>query len=279
MPDVPRFATGGKVSFAPVGTSLDDKSAWTELPVRDCSYSFSEWGESNLQPYTSAIDQMVARMAREEYGNFRRRWATGGHPQAFKRNVKDSIINERSKPVGLTKRHEYIDSDGDKVTASYAVPAGATACLQVEDCDTACAYVSKTDSVALALNVLGYDRPGTAQSSFVAEVGNYTAGQATPGGQHSRDALLAEAIAKLQAVDSFDQREVERKEFEAKAAAKRDAEYAKHKQDSFDRAKQAYADAIRDQIAVGINADSAAKVQAALSAYNTARRKLEGLPG
>jgi hypothetical protein len=207
-------------------------------------------------------------------------------PSRWLLGCTDPYINERSKPMGLTKDHRYKDRDGDvvEITKASLTTAGA-ALVSVNGGERA--YISPKFSVPLALNMLGCDRPSAAQFSFVAEVGNYTAGKATPTGQYSRDALLAEAIASLRAVDAYDQRQAERKaeedakakaEAEAAAKAKRDAEYARHKQESYERAKVTYADAIRDQIASGITPESAAKVQAALSAYETARRKLEGLP-
>jgi hypothetical protein len=203
-------------------------------------------------------------------GYFQQRWMTGIDPQTF------PITNERSKPVGLKETERYKDASGRNLLVGYSEFSHPDK-MWIRTTSTEGAYIRNADAIALALNVLGHDRPGTLHTSFIAEVGGYTAGRSIPGGKHSRDGLLADAIASLQAVDAYDQREAKRKA-EEEAAAKRAADYAKHKQESFDRAKQAYADAIRDQIASGIDAESAARVQAALSAYETARRKLEGLP-
>jgi hypothetical protein len=283
----------GSVYAAPVGTPLGsadwklvghttDGVTMTETFKLGADRARLWFGESTPPPVPD-LSAKVARMVSDAYlGNFRQRWAIGFDQKTF---------NERSKPMGLTKDHEYTDNEGDAIRVEAADPLDARDAVaflnikQVDDDEGF--YVLPAFSIPLALNVLGYDRPSAAQFSFVAEVGNYTAGKTAPTGQYSRDALLAEAIASLRAVDAYDQRQVERKakedakakaEAEAAAKAKRDAEYARHKQESYERAKVTYADAIRDQIASGITPESVAKVQSALSAYETARRKLEGLP-
>jgi hypothetical protein len=200
------------------------------------------------------------------YGGIGRRWMTGIDPQTFPK------VDERSKPVGLTTSHIYTDQDNDSIEVTQT--SNAVACVTVNG--GRAAYVKAEHSVPLALNVLGHDRPHSL-TDYKATVGGQSAYSVTIESQAQRDRALAGAIASLKSVDRYDQKAAQRKA-EAEAQAKRDAEYAKQKQESFDRAKQAYADAIRDQIASGIDAESAAKVQAALSAYETARRKLEGLP-
>jgi hypothetical protein len=258
----PRSATLPSVGGQPAGFA-NEAPAWLRNDLWPDEYNRC------LKPYVSAIDQIVDRLAREEYSNFRQRIVLGFDP---------ANINERSKPVGLTKEHSYTDNDGDKLTVEEN-PDDDLAIAWVSHLSENGFNVTAENSVPLALNILGYDRPSSAP--YVAGPTTYngrTANRSIPTSKSTRDAHVAEAIDLLIGADIFDQREVERKEFEAKAAAKRDAEYAKHKQESFDHAKQSYADAIRDQIASGIDAESAAKVQAALSAYETARRKLEGLP-
>jgi hypothetical protein len=198
-------------------------------------------------------------------------------------------INERSKPVGLTTSHKYTDNDGDtiEVNAAHHGGDGVTAVLKATDSDSgeyASVYVNAVDGIPLALNMLGHDRPHIL-SNFETTVGEATHHGVVIVSTEHRDRTAAAAIAYLKSVDRYDQRQAERKakedakaKAEAAAKAKRDAEYAHHKRESYERAKVTYADAIRDQIASGITPESVAKVQSALSAYETARRKLEGLP-
>ncbi|MDR6794334.1 hypothetical protein J2X12_002929 [Pseudarthrobacter oxydans] len=266
----PWSATLPSASWKPAGFA-NETPAWLRNDLWPDEYNRC------LQPHISNIDRMVERLARDQYSNFRQRWMTGIDPQTFP-------INERSKPMGLTTSHKYTDNDGDTIKVSEAdswAKSDVVALLEATDSDSgesASVYVTPEYSVPLALNVLGYDRPHIL-SNFETVVGNSTSLGVVINSSEMRDKTLANAIAYLKSVDRYDQRTAERKaEEEAAAQAKRDAEYAKQKQESYDRAKRSYADAIRDQFATGINAESTAKVQAALSAYETARRKLEGLP-
>lgn len=141
---------------------------------------------------------------------FRRRFILGADA---------TIINERSEPVGLTKEHVYKGRDGDKVTASFAVPDYATATLKIEDCDTACAYVSEADSIPLALNVLGYNRPPSAHGGAgPTSYRGHEADTAIPGSQTTRDKNVALAIDLLLGADIFDQRQAAFKAEEANRA-------------------------------------------------------------
>lgn len=270
---------------------------------------FDESGEftptANLKPHLDVVNRVAANMAKasesltirspfkwpaslsfnlpdldkealELYYGMPQRCLTGINPAKW----DAAIIDERSKPVGLTKEHVYTDEDGDTIEVQKKNEGEPHAVIGVKD--ESYAYIQPEYSIPLALNVLGYDRPSA--KPYAAGPTKYrdaTANEAIPGSQIARDTNIAKAIDLLIGADIYDQRIAKRKADEdAKVEADKAAlaSYVKHKQESFDRAKLAYADAIRDQIASGIDAESAAKVQAALSAYETARRKLEGLP-
>lgn len=221
---------------------------------------------------TADLRVLEKQLTEQLLGYSPQRWITGIAPPT-----------ERSKPLGLTKEHTYTDNDGDyiEIDATTSTPE-SVAMLTVTNNDSgrlASAYIGKSDSIPLALNALGWDRPDvTARSWPKTVVGNETSDMPIPRKIDERDRLHALAIECLRAVDIYDQRVAQRKQHEEEAEAKRKAEYEASKKESFERAKEAYADAIRDQIAAGIDADSTAKVQVALSAYETARRKFEGLP-
>jgi hypothetical protein len=225
----------------------------------------------SLAPHLDAINRIIERMTTGEgRSGFPQRWITGIAPPT-----------ERSKPLGLTKNHEYPDFEGDAIKATTIdADIDARGAALVIQAPRGGAYVDPQHALPLAINVLGHDRLGASDRIPAVTVGEFTAdGEAyAPSSQWERDKNAAWAISYLLGADRFDQRQLERKKHEEEAEAKRKAAYEAHKKESFERAKEAYADAIRDQIAAGIDADSAAKVQAALSAYETARRKFEGLP-
>jgi hypothetical protein len=132
---------------------------------------------------------------------------------------KTETSNERSKPVGLKEAHNYTDNDGDKLTIEEN-PDDDLAIAWVSDLSEDGFNVTVENSIPLALNVLGYDRPD-AGAAVEAIVGRYGFGR-NPNhisGKDSRDELLAQSIANLLAIDAYDQRAAERKaEEEAKAA-------------------------------------------------------------
>ena len=226
------------------------------------------WLRNDLRPYLNVIDEAVASMASAQLGGFRQRFMAGAIPVT---------LNERSKPVSLTKYHTYTDNEGDSIRVEHDGPEGVVAYLDIDQVDgNDGVYVTPEFSIPLALNVLGYDRM-EALGGFTTTIGEATSHGVLVSSPQHRDRVLSIAVAYLKSVDRYDQREAA-KAFEAKVAAKRAAEYAKYKQESFDKAKSAYAAAVADQFWRGIDAESTAKVQAALSAYETARRKLEGLP-
>lgn len=274
---------GAQVWVAPVGANPNDADAWTPLSPAAQANGFMiagphSWGTSGLRPHVDKVDEIAANLAKAEAGRYY------GYPgQRYVIGIDAASLNERSKPVGLTKNHKYTDEDGDFIEVeprgSYA-SEDVVASFTVTDCashEEATTHLRQTDSVPLAINALGYDRAELLDNLVVQHEG-YVANGRVIRNEDERREVFAKAVAFLKSVDRYDQRDVQRKAAEAEAAAKREADYARHKQESFDRSKLAYADAIRDQIASGIDADSTAKVQAALSAYETARRKFEGLP-
>lgn len=211
--------------------------------------------------------------------------------------IDEATFNERSKPMGLSKTHEYATLGGptdrrlivEKVLGRN--PEDATAFLAAGDRRNG-VFVTNADSVPLALNVLGYDRPGTEMhAAGPTSYNGHVANKTIPTTQWKRDANVAKAIDLLRGADVFDQRtaankaadEVEaakKKAIEEAAAAAARAVVAEREiaELFLRKTKSAYSEAIADQFWVGINAESVAKVQSALSAYETARRKVEGLP-
>ncbi len=228
-----------------------------------------------------------------------------GHPVRFVTGIDPaawdaSIINERSKPMGLTNRHEYESprKSGRKlsITKSHFEEGVYITATRYDECEST--WVAKSDTVPLALNVLGYDRPDA--KPYAAGPTTYNgkvANRDIPSTESVRDAHVAEAVDLLRGASIFDQRAAARSA-SAEAAAKRDAEHAKRKaieeaaakaaraavaereiaERFFRKAKDAYSEAVAEQFWRGIDAESAAKVQSALSSYETARRKVEGLP-
>lgn len=192
--------------------------------------------------------------------------------------------------MGLTKEHHYEDADGDTIlvqdiSASSAKRRGATALLQAAGGGT---FVEPGNSVPLALNVLGYDRPGAGDGSSVSADGFFVPGIRIQG-DAQRAELAAKAISYLKSVDIYDQQAAERKAKEAEEAAAKAAELAAAKawvevanreiaERLLRKAKAAYQGAIIDAYKLETTPEVTAKLQAALSAYETARRKFEGLP-
>lgn len=184
-------------------------------------------------------------------------------------------INERSKPVGLTTHHKYTDNDGDTIEAFEAsswAREDALALLKATDNESgesASVYVSSANSIPLALNVLGHDRPeagtmvqATVGHSSAAFSGTYITGN------DKRAALLAEAIARLLAIDAYDQRLAERKA-EEEAAAKREAEHKK-RVDAKEFARKKLLDLTMTVADFGATPDRADELIAAAKDYKAA---------
>lgn len=164
----------------------------------------------------------VSDAARNLYlgGNaLQRSWLLGIDPAS---NI--SSPNERSKPVGLTREYRYTDNDGDFVEIDpanrIADPHDVVAVIETGSKGTA-AYIKNADSVPLALNVLGHDRPELARDTA------RTATAVVRGDGH-RDELLAQAAANLRAIDLYDQHVAKKRADEEAAAevAKAEAEVA-----------------------------------------------------
>lgn len=201
VPDADDYwvAQGVTAFIAPVGTPMSDSAAWQQIG----GPSGASFVDGRIVYDEATRDHLASNFC---------------IPQTFMVGIDPAASNERSKPMGLNKEHVYKDQDGDKVTASFAVPDYATATLTVDDGDTACAYVSKADSVPLALNVLGYNRPQhSGVGSVRASVNGITTTGYLPASQTLRDQRFAEAIAGLLAVDVYDQREASRKADEERA--------------------------------------------------------------
>ncbi|MBT2587986.1 hypothetical protein [Arthrobacter sp. ISL-95] len=282
-----RLGAQSRCWIAPVGTRLDE-AGWKPL------------GFISLDGF--ATPEQQAADAREKYC-IPQRFLAGMAPNSIELTMADlspealelyygspatrAVLgnespNERSKPLGLTKDHKYTDSDGDaiEVSAPHNAPEGTVAHLLIEQGgdDGVGVYVDASTSVPLAINVLGYDRPSAGRSAAGATRYNgHEVNRMIPGNHDERDANVAEAIDLLRGADIFDQREAS-KAAAAGAEAKRKADYEASKLESLNRAKSSFEDALTLAALDGASAESAAMVQAALSAYETARRKYEACP-
>lgn len=201
------------------------------------------WLRSDLRPHLDAVDKAVADMKRASEGcSTRQRGAiaTGISPQRWMDAVEnyampsrhivgidEPTFNERSKPMGLTKDHNYTDSDGDTITAQTvdsdsATERGATTLLCAGGGGT---YVEAAAAIPLALNVLGYDRMGKL-GGFETTVGVYVSHGVLVNSQEKRDRALAIAVANLKSIDRYDQRADERRAAEEANAAALEAKEA-----------------------------------------------------
>jgi hypothetical protein len=113
--------------------------------------------------------------------------------------------------VALTKSYKYIDNDGDEITVSEAPEwvANIVATLEARDVDEdegATVYVTSRDSVPLALNMLGYDRPEDGPL-MPASVSVDDAVAFLADSQAARDLQVKNAAALLMAVDAYDKRQ------------------------------------------------------------------------
>lgn len=187
---------------------------------------------------------------------------------------------ERSKPLGLTKDYEYPDFEGDAIKAmSIDDDIDARGAALVVSAPAGGAYVDPKHALPLAINVLGYDRPSAERfEAGPTEYNGHKANRLIPSSQSLRDANIAEAIDLLIGADIFDQREAGRAEAAAKRKAEQEAQTRAARQSSLNKAKAIFEQAAAAAALSGASAETAARVQAALSAYETARRKFEGLP-
>ena len=244
-----------------------------------------------------------AQSAIDYYSGPPQRWVAGMPPVITTplKNLSQEMLdlyfgkttrNERSKPVGLTKEHVYkVDADGRELSIEGSVRDPRSAYISVLNRKTsrgAAIWLDHADTIPLAINVLGYDRPSAERNAAGPTTYNgHTAHATIPSSQERRDANVALAIDYLRGADIYDQRQAEleaeekakaAREWEEKVASERNAREAAARERAAERAKEAYVSAIIEQHQTGVTAESVAKVQAALSAYETARRKAEGLP-
>lgn len=254
---------GAQLFTAPIGTKLGEPG-WT--PLHDVSQVdiAPAFVKSDLTAQVREISSIGNLLAEHYLGRSSQRWITGIAPPT-----------ERSEPLGLTRDYTY--DDGDNAYISVHPKEGdepEDVVALIEAPDGVMPYVRAKDSVPIALNILGRDRPTPGASVMVA-VGRHAAGYTSDAisGSDSRDRLLVAAIANLLAIDAYDQRCAE-----SKAEAKRKADYEASKLESLNRSKAIFEQTLTAAALGGASAESAAKVQMALSAYDTARRKYEGLP-
>lgn len=198
--------------------------------------------------------------------------------------------------MGLTKTHDYKSQGNEgRVLIAEAVigrdPSISTVFLAPESNRADGVFIKNADSIPLALNVLGYDRDDIA-SGYINEptvVGGQQANEPTPRTTAERNKRVATAIDYLRGADIFDRRQAEHVAAEEAAAverkAKEEAEAARRKvaereiaERHFRKARWAYQDAIIEAYESDTTPESTAKLQSALSSYETARRKFEGLP-
>jgi len=109
----------------------------------------------------------------------------------------------------LTKRHEYVDSDGERIGVDNAEgnPDDTIAWLDTDPEGTSDGfYVDVRSSVPLALNILGHDRPDDDPLATRFAVESSVAHIAST--QSARDIQLNLAAALLKAVDGYDRRAV-----------------------------------------------------------------------
>ena len=146
--------------------------------------------------------------------------------------------------MGLTKKHEYTDGDGDAIRIQKWTAGGHVAHIEAAKYGS---FVNAADSIPLALNVLGHDRPQLGEPAAVRSAGDayYVV---VIGSDAHRDELLARAAANLRAIDLYDQHVVKKKADEEAAAKAAEAEEAlKAKAYAEIKVAQAKRDAERDK--------------------------------
>jgi hypothetical protein len=225
---------------------------------------------------------------------FPQMWVTGrGSDGSFEVTMPQSnasTINERSKPVGLTKEYRYEDRHNNRrLEIERSIDDSQSVYINVSNrvnSSSAGLWLDYADAVPLALNVLGYDRPTLGERQGALAGGWYDAGMVVTSDSH-RDKQLAQAAASLRAIDLYDQHLVKKRADEAAAAKAAEIAAAKARVEvanreiaerHFRKAKAAYQDALIDAYRGETTPELAAKLQVALSAYEAARRKVEGLP-
>jgi hypothetical protein len=120
------------------------------------------------------------------------------------------VQNHERDQMKLTKDHKYTDGDGDtiRVEANGGGPEG-TIYLAIDQVDgNEGAFITKADSVPLALNILGHDRPDDDPLATSFDVNGRFAHLADS--KSDRHAQLDVAAALLMAVDAYDRRAVRR---------------------------------------------------------------------
>jgi hypothetical protein len=190
-------------------------AGWTEVGYtsRDGIW-FDESHEFRAADLTALQDRI--NKAATECSWPSQRWMTGVGPHWWPQSVElpgntssaGITINERSKPMGLTKEHAYKDNFGDAVKVSHEV--GDNFPLIETDDGAGGVYIDAETAVPLALNVLGHDRPSLGDLALTSTV--------VVRGDGHRDELLAQAAANLRAIDLYDQHVAKKKADEVAAA-------------------------------------------------------------
>ena len=279
MPIAERLGARSRCFVAPVGSDPNDRSVWTEigsvdgdaLTLEKAAHSYS-WPTRHLvgtQPGTYEVQFSTMNLSQElldlYYG-------------------KTSTSNERSKPMGLKETVHHEDANGRIITIGYQ-----------EDRDSgkgwirtssSGAYIEDAHIIPFALNALGHDRPelGQRQPFLSSDVQSYS--PVVRSDEH-RQELLTDAVLNLRAIDLYDQHVVKKKADEEAAAKAAELAAAKARVEVANReiaerhlrkAKVAYDDAVSGAFWADVTPEVTARLQSALSAYETARRKVEGLP-
>lgn len=278
----------GSVYAAPIGTKPGD-AGWklvghtvdgvtmTEPFTLDADKAQLRFAESDLQPHQDAINQMIANMKRaSDRYSIRRpvKWSTtiDAMPSYTREQLKlyygidPVIINERSKPVGLTKEHVYKDKDGD-IIEIHKNDEEPHAVIGVKE--GYYAYIQPEYSLPLAINVLGYDRPSAEPyASTATEYNGQFANTPIPTSKEARDANIAKAVDLLIGADIADQRIAANKaadEVKAAKAAKLEARIS-----AKEFARVSLASAVNVARDFGISPSRADELIAAASDYKAA---------
>lgn len=240
---------------------------------------------ADLKAYNDVLSEAIGVMARE--CSLPWRYMTGlGSDGKFEVTLPTSNAstpNERSKPVGLTKEYRYDDPHNSRrLEIERSIDDNQGVYINVSNKaigSSAGIWLRHEDTVPLALNVLGRNRPELGEWALASTV--------VVRGDGHRDEVLAQAAANLRAIDLYDQHLVKKKADEEAAAKAAEIAAAKARVEVANReiaerhlrkAKAAYLNAVDEAFYEGDSVDAAAKLQAALSSYETARRKFEGLP-
>lgn len=146
--------------------------------------------------------------------------------------------------MGLTEEHRYTN-DGRKLTVERSIDDDRSVYINVgEGSYGAGIWLDFADTVPLALNVLGYDRPELGDEAASWSGATFCYSVVASSSDH-RDELPAQAAANLKAVDLYDQ-SLAKKQADEEAAAKA-AEALKAKAYAEIKATQAKRDAERDK--------------------------------